>query len=244
MHLIPFVFVQIAWTLWVLFSYIWLHPFSVHVFQTILDASNFSAWQITGESRLLYNYADRSTDLLYYLVSLAYATYFFRELWYLKWVIPFLVIRIIGNAAYLPTLEESLLVFFPNVFGLLFTIYTALDLLKLDHHLRKRLWLNLLLIIASVAIKIYTEIHLHVVRKVDSEPRDPDFPNIWNLFELRLDCLLVLLLFVVYVGMTSFPNFEPGTVQRDEVLLFFAKTGRFRGGASTLRTRRKLRDIE
>ncbi len=214
MNFIPFVLIQIAWAMWILFSYVWLHPFCVHVFQVMLDNSNFSAWQLTGEPRTLYNYADRGTDLLYYVVSLAYALYFVRQLWYLKWVLPFIAYRIIGNVLYLIFWDEILFVVFPNVFGTLFFFYTLLDILKLDGYVRYNFFLHGIVLLASLGISLAAEIQLHLIRMVDSDPPDPDFPDIWSTFSIRLDCLLVLFAFVVYVGLLAFPSFERGTVRR------------------------------
>ncbi len=214
MNFIPFVLIQVAWAMWILFSYVWLHPFCVHVFQVMLDNSNFSAWQLTGEPRTLYNYADRGTDLLYYVVSFAYALYFVRQLWYLKWVLPFIAYRIVGNTLYLILWDEILFVVFPNVFGTLFFFYTLLDILKLDGYVRYNFFLHGIVLISSLAISLAAEIRLHLIRMVDSDPPDPDFPDIWSTFSIRLDCLLVLFAFVVYVGLLAFPSFEPGTVRR------------------------------
>ena len=62
---LPFVLVQTAWLAWNI-SYLWLHPFSMIAFQIVLDDSNFSAWQISGTECVVYNYADRGTDLVFY----------------------------------------------------------------------------------------------------------------------------------------------------------------------------------
>lgn len=190
------------------------------MFELALDSSNFSAWQISGEPRSVYNYADRGTDLAYYVASFLYSIYFVRELWYLKWVIPFIFYRIIGNIIYLSTLIELFLAIFPNIFGPLFLVYTLLDLLKLDHYIKnKPLW-NIILIVVVSAIKITTEIIQHVIIKSDETERDPDFPNIWSRGSIRLDCLVMLLFFVLYVGLTAFPSFEKGKVKRTVAFMF------------------------
>ena len=219
MQIYVFIWIHIFWILWN-FSYMWLHPFCVVAFQLTLDTSNFSAWQISGEPRVVYNYADRGTDLAYYVASLFYSIYFVRELWYLKWVIPFAFYRIIGNIIYLSTLNELFLAIFPNIFGPLFLVYTLLDLLKLDHYIKIRFVWNVILVVVISGIKIAAEIYLHVISKKDEIERDPDFPDVWSRTALRLDCLVWLLFFVLYVGLTVFPSFEKGEVKRTAAYMF------------------------
>jgi hypothetical protein len=220
----PLVLVHTAWLAWNIVAYLWLHPFSVLAFQIALDNSNFSAWQISGTERVVYNYADRATDLVFYAATIAYLWYFVRELWYARWLLPWVAFRAVGNVAYLATLFEPLLAVFANVSEVLMLAYTLLDLLRLDHHVRRRAWLHALLIAVAIGVKVASEIVLHVVRRVDEQPPEPGFPDVWTRFGLRIDVLLLLLFFVVYVGLTAFPSFEPGTVARGEVWMFMKVT--------------------
>ncbi len=217
--LVPFIAVHVVWTLWPV-TYLWLHPFSVLAYQIALDMSNFSAWQISGTPRAVYNYADRGTDLWFYVWSLAYLWYWRRELWYARWTIPFIAFRIVGNIVYLATFDEQWLLAAPNVFEFLFLAYTLLDVLRLDRYVRRRAWLHGLVLAVAVAAKIGFEVVMHGVVRADEMEPDPAFPNIWNRFDSRIDVLVWLLLFVVVLGAVRWPSFVPGTVTRNYAGMF------------------------
>ncbi len=223
--LVPFTAVHVVWTLWPL-AYLWLHPFSVVAYQAVLDMSNFSAWQISGTPRAVYNYADRGTDLWFYVWSLAYLLYWRRELWYAWWTIPFVVFRIVGNIVYLATFDEAWLLAFPNVFEFLFLAYTLLDVLRIDRYVRRRPWLHGLVLAVAVAAKIAFEVVMHGLARNDEREADPEFPDIWTRHDLPMvDVLLWLLLFVVIAGLAVWPSFAAGTVTRNYFWMF-SKTGK------------------
>ena len=117
------------------YSTFWfLHPFVVHVINFFVDDIDFEAWLLAtgGEDRAFYDRWDKAFDLGYYISAILFLSWFADQLWYAKWVLPFLVYRVFGNIVFLITLDYLFLEIFPNVFSLLFFYFTALDFWGID----------------------------------------------------------------------------------------------------------------
>ncbi len=222
--------IRILWPL----SFFFLHPFVVHVVSYFTDGIDFTAWLIfRPEDRDFYHRWDKTFDLYYYIVAFTVLCIFYNQLWYGKWMIPLLVYRSIGNVIFIVTVDPILTVIFPNAFSVAFAIFSGFDFLNniryfhgTSRWLRRRVWLQWIIVILSIVLVLIIEIvRFRIIESDLDNGKIRETGNSIQCFYQRFLELIVLILAGLYIGLTTFPDFEPGTVVRNR-WGFFHKTGK------------------
>lgn len=192
-------------------SYIGLHPFSVHMLNIYFDWLDGGVAGNLGLSRNNYEYVDKSLDLYYYLASGAYLLTVRKNLWYANAALVFLAWRIIGNIIFLATLQPPVLIVCPNVFQLFFTLYTFLDVIRVDAYIRDTPMLHGGLMAMLVILKIGTEggFHDEVLPDLADDEHICKCNTAWLWLEQFLFITLILLVFALFIGMTRVANYIP-----------------------------------
>lgn len=199
--------------MWLL-GFIGLHPFAVHIVNFNLDSLDYGVSAAAELSRETYDRIDKTADVVYYLAALWYCLGHLGDLWYARYMVPFLAWRIIGNIVFIATLEHFVLIIFPNVFQPLFALYTFLDLIQVDAYVRDTQWLNGILIGLIAALKFGAEVLMHGSETDESGHLSPDDPlcgcdSAWAWLGSRAGLLVCLLLVSIYVGLVRVANYDP-----------------------------------
>lgn len=156
------------WTLWscrLLFNltYLRFHPFIVALGTEILDLFDTPLWTLTNGTSEDYNRYDKLADLSFYLCSIIYIGYFFRQLRWPVWIKALIVFllgyRSLGNvvSAIRPDIDWIPIVF-ANCGGLLLELYTFLDFFRIMPN-RHSPW-HWLLALLAIGLKIGQEFYL------------------------------------------------------------------------------------
>lgn len=203
-------FVATLRVVWML-TFIAFHPFVVHVVNIHLDSIDGGISTHLELSRDEYERLDKGLDLLYYIAAVSYCFVHLKDLWYARIMVPFLLWRIIGNILFIITLDSSILIIFPNVFQLLFGLYTFLDLIQVDVWIRDTNWLNALLIIIITFVKIIIEWFHH--NEELPPPKDDETicrcENGWEWLASRTALLVTVIALAMYIGFTRVANYNP-----------------------------------
>lgn len=160
--------VAVYWTLWscrILFNltYLRFHPLIVALGTEILDLFDTPLWTLTNGSSTEYNRNDKLADLSFYISSVIYLLYFFRNLRWPRWILGLTVgllgYRIAGNvlAVIRPDLDWVPIAF-PNCGGLLLELYALLDFFRLMPS-RRSAW-HFPLAALAVGLKLGQEFYL------------------------------------------------------------------------------------
>lgn len=199
--------------MWML-AFIGLHPFVVHLVNFNLDTLDFGVSVHANLERSAYDRLDKITDLVYYVAALSYCLGHLYELWYARYMVPFLAWRILGNLIFIATLEDFVLIIFPNVFQPLFALYTFLDLIQVDAWVRDTQPLNGILIGLITALKFGAEVLMHGSQADEEGHLSSDelmchCTNGWAWLGERAGLLVCLLLLAIYVGLVRTANYDP-----------------------------------
>ncbi len=161
----------IARVLWGFLFFAGLHPSIVHITSLILDRGREESDAIK-DSLGNYQFFDKIIDLIYEIILGGFLIYVLNKLWYARYVLPFIVIRWFGIITFLVTGDTFWLAIFPDVPSTLFLVFTILDLVQLDHFIRTR-WRIIVVIILTIIFQVVKEMHHHVT------PENLNFIRIW-----------------------------------------------------------------
>lgn len=149
----------VARVLWGGLFFVGLHPAIVHITSIILDGGRAESDAIGSLGN--YQKIDKIIDLIYELILGGFLIYIFRYLWYARYVLPFIVFRWFGVITFLVTGDIFWLAIFPDVPSTLFLVFTILDIVQLDHFIRTR-WRIIIVIILIIIFQVVKEINHHV----------------------------------------------------------------------------------
>lgn len=202
-------------------SLLWLHPLAVVAGAGfVFDSPDYAFFLLTGKDRDFYDRADKVLDACFYLAAAIYYTYFWRRLWYAKYIAPLLYYRIVGNIVFLITLGSWVPLVFPNLGEALMWVYSALDYgfpgphpgRRFDRFFERHRGWNWALIGVTVAVKWGLEAALWADgNSVVDPPLCVSVHACWGLYGIPL------LFFAVFAVLASYwrtAHFVEGSVRR------------------------------
>ena len=144
--------------LWNLFFLI-LHPIALLLGQNTLDSIDFLFFQHTGYDRNVYDRADKSADLAFYISCILFFSFYWNTLWYSKILVFGFLFRSIGNIIFLATLADWSFIAFPNVASSIMLLYVTLDFFRKDRKwLLKHYIIHFILLAIAIGLTMYLEI--------------------------------------------------------------------------------------
>ena len=144
--------------LWNLFFLI-LHPIALLLGQNTLDSIDFLFFQHTGYDRNVYDRADKSADLAFYISCILFFSFYWNTLWYSKILVFGFLFRSIGNIIFLASLADWSFIAFPNVASSIMLLYVTLDFFRKDRKwLLKHYIIHFILLAIAIGLTMYLEI--------------------------------------------------------------------------------------
>ena len=154
----------VARVLWGFLFFVGLHPAIVHISSIILDGLGSESDAINSLGN--YQFIDKIIDGVYEIILGLFllSPKILNKLWYARYILPFIVIRLIGIITFLATDNRVFLAIFPDVPSTLFLFFTILDIVELDHFFRTQRR-TILIIFLVIIFQVVKEINHHVIGK-------------------------------------------------------------------------------
>lgn len=201
-------------------TFLWFHPLIVVLGTLVWDSIDRTFFSFTDKTVDVYQLNDKAADLSFYVASLIYFAWFWKELWYAKFITIAMAYRIIGNILFLATQNQSFLFWFANVGEVYLWFYSGLDFglplpdIRLDRWLKERKWTNAIALTLLAVLKFGLEYRMWGGK---GELSDIDLAPVCRSLYLCANFVLApVIAFVVTATLHYWrtPHWEEGTVER------------------------------
>jgi len=206
------------------FSLLFTHPFASWVMAVASDHVDYFVW-ISGNhsfDRVFYNILDKIFDTTFYVAVALYLFYWWRELWYGRWIVFWFVYRIAGNILFM-AFGGTMRVFqviFPNVGETLFIIYTFLDVIRVDRRIEHNLGANIGITIGAVVWQLGSEFLRHISKLADEGDSHYACITVVEIGPALFFALVYTFIAAFIFGYYRLPHFKEGTVKRSKSGIF------------------------
>lgn len=206
---------EVARWLWNL-ALLRLHPFLVAIGTEVLDQLDDDLWRVANGDIHLYKRYDKLADVTFYISAFIYTVYFMDCL---RWprgvlwlIVGFLAYRIVGNFLIIGMPSAAwLTLVFPNIGGLLFTVYSGLDFFRLNRRLEGKTGWHAFIVIVVICAKYAEEALLY--SQADGYAMAPHCTTMAGCFGIWTSPAVGFFFLVIWAGYMRWPDWYKGTVQ-------------------------------